>query len=104
VSVECSLFLAGKEPKESIFIERPNYPHKRITMGKRSILVLLISLVYLSIAGYLAGCRGGGGESGAIASTTSSTTRSVAVLISDGPADEYESISIIIKEVSLIPV
>jgi hypothetical protein len=91
--------------RRAFFMERPNYAFKRrITMRKCAILVLLISLMCLSIAGYLAGCGGGGGESGAIAPTTSTTTGSVAVIISDGPADEYESICIKITEVSLIPV
>lgn len=56
------------------------------------------------IALFLMSCGGGGGgPSSEGSSTVSSEKGSIAVLLADGPADEYEHLQITIKEVSLIP-
>jgi hypothetical protein len=46
---------------------------------------------------------GGGGGGGGGSSSSSSGPGSVAVLVADGPADDFDSITICVSEVSLIP-
>jgi Domain of unknown function (DUF4382) len=57
-----------------------------------ALAVMIVSLI---------SCGGGGGSSGS--SSTGGGTGTVAMLLSDGPADEYEHLWITITEVSLIP-
>jgi hypothetical protein len=52
---------------------------------------------------FLVSCGGGGGGSGGSSSTGSSGTGTVALLLADGPADDYEKILVTITEVLLIP-
>ena len=59
-------------------------------------------LVAVPIAVLLISC-GGGGSGGSSSATGSSGTGSVALLLADGPADDYDQIFITITEVSLIP-
>ena len=73
-------------------------------MTKRVVLILLfIALMLVPLSVYLAGCGGGGGESGMVTPVESPSTGSVTILIADGKADDYDSIFITITEVSLIP-
>jgi hypothetical protein len=59
-------------------------------------------LTILMIGGFLlGGCGSGGGGSGS--STLSSGSGNVALLVADGPADDYEEIWICVTKVSLIP-
>jgi hypothetical protein len=51
---------------------------------------------------FLVSC-GGGGSGGSSTATGSSGSGSVALLLADGPADDYDQILITITEVSLIP-
>ena len=68
------------------------------------MVVLFMVLVAVVIS--LMSCGGGGGSSGEGSTGSSSTggTGTVAMLLSDGPADDYEHIWLTITEVSLIPV
>jgi hypothetical protein len=75
-------------------------------------LVLGLTLFFLAFGGMvllLMSCGGGGGgsssggASGGSSPTVSSDKGSIAVLLADGPADDYEHIWITITEVSLIP-
>jgi hypothetical protein len=63
---------------------------KRATVG---VLLLLTSLLII-------GCGGGSGGS---SNTAAPSSGSVAVVLADGPADEYTNIFIWVTEVSLIP-
>jgi hypothetical protein len=72
---------------------------RRAVLGVLALLVLLVPLAALLLS-----CGGGGGSSsggGTDSGTTS--TGSVAVLLADGPADDYDHIYIWVTEVSLIP-
>jgi len=60
-------------------------------------------LIAVPILFFLGGCGGGGGSGGSSSATGSSGSGSVALLLADGPADEYDEINITITEVSLIP-
>ncbi|MEJ2725240.1 MAG: DUF4382 domain-containing protein [Deltaproteobacteria bacterium] len=62
-----------------------------------------ICLIFVAMAG-LATILATGGGGGGSSSTSTDGGGSVALMIADGPADGYESITIYIKEVSLIPV
>lgn len=66
------------------------------------VLVVLGLLVPLALL--LLSCGGGGGSSSTGGTSPGTTgTGSVAVLLADGPADEYDHIYIWVTEVSLIP-
>jgi hypothetical protein len=62
-------------------------------------------LTVLIIAGFLlAGCgSGGGGGSDAVSSSSGSGSGNVALLLADGPADDYDGIWISVTKVLLIP-
>jgi hypothetical protein len=64
------------------------------------IAIFLLAAGALVIS--LMSCGGGGGSSGG-SSTGSTGTGTVAMLLSDGPADEYRHIWITVTEVSLLP-
>ncbi len=68
-------------------------------MRRRALTVLLVLLLLMGSATFfLVSCGGGGGGSGG-----SSGTGSVALLLADGPADDFDHIWIWVTEVSLIP-
>lgn len=69
------------------------------------ILFFVICIVSFPIAIFLGGCGGssGGGDGSSGVSDSSSGTGTVSVLLTDGPADDYENIWIWVTEVSLIP-
>jgi len=69
-----------------------------------TVASLVVTLVCLAIVVYLAGCGSGGGGGSFGVGTDQSGTGTVSVLLTDGPADEYEKIWITVNEVSLIPV
>lgn len=64
--------------------------------------ICLLLLVVAPITVFLISCSGGG-SGGSQSATGSSGSGSVALLLADGPADEYEKIFVFITEVSLIP-
>ena len=64
--------------------------------------ICLLLLVAAPITVFLISC-GGGGSGGSQSGTASSGSGSVALLLADGPADDYDQIFITITEVSLIP-
>jgi len=66
---------------------------------KFSIAALFVLLVCVPGFLLLTGCGGGGGSS----SSTSGGSGTVAILLTDGPADDYDNIWIWITEISLIP-
>ena len=67
---------------------------------KFSIPTLFILLVCVPAFLFLTGCGGGGGGS---SSGSSGGIGTVAVLLTDGPADDYDNIWIWITEISLLP-
>ena len=71
-------------------------------MTKSNAIKYLVPLIFLVVALTVTiGCGGGGGGGGDSSSTLAPGT--VAVFITDGPADDYDSILITVTEVSLIP-
>ncbi len=80
-----------------IFSERRLNMKRGFALG---VAVLFLALGALVIS--LMSCGGGGGSSGG-SSTGSTGTGTVAMLLSDGPADEYQHIWITVTEVSLLP-
>ena len=66
---------------------------------KFSIATLFVLLVCVPGFLLLTGCGGGGSSS----SSTSGGSGTVAILLTDGPADDYDNIWIWITEISLIP-
>ena len=75
-------------------------------------LILGLALIFLALGGislFLVSCGGGGGGSSSGgpsaggSSTVSPDKGSIAVLLADGPADDYDHLWITITEVSLIP-
>ncbi len=66
---------------------------------KFSITTLFVLLVCVPGFLLLTGCGGGGGSS----ASTSGGSGTVAILLTDGPADDYDNIWIWITEISLIP-
>lgn len=70
-------------------------------------LVLGLAFFFLALGGivlFLVSCGGGGGGSSSGGSSAVSPDKgSIAVLLADGPADDYEHIWITITEISLIP-
>ncbi len=70
--------------------------------GKVLTVMCAILLVAMPITLLLVSC-GGGGSGGSQSTTGSSGSGSVALLLADGPADDYDQIFITITEVSLIP-
>lgn len=73
---------------------------------KRHILlgVLVLLALLVPLAALLTSCGGGsGGSSTGGTSSGTAGTGSVAVLLADGPADDYDHIYIWVTEVSLIP-
>ena len=72
---------------------------RHTVLGVLAVLALLVPLAALLLS-----CGGGGGSSsGGGTSSETSGTGSVAVLLADGPADDYTNIFIWVTEVSLIP-
>lgn len=71
-------------------------------MKKHSVLKMLALFVPLTF--FLMSCGGDGGGSSSSGTSTASGTGSVAVVLADGPSDEYEHIYIWVTAVSLIPV
>jgi hypothetical protein len=71
-------------------------------MGKTIIKSIFLLAICVAMGFLLAGCGGSGGSGGSSAEG-SSGTGSVALLLADGPADDYDQIFITITEVSLIP-
>ncbi len=71
-------------------------------MKKHGVLKMLA--LFMPLTFFLMSCGGGGGGSSSTGTSTASGTGSVAVLLADGPADEYEHIYIWVTGVSLIPV
>jgi len=67
-----------------------------------ALSVVVLSLALGAAVLSLLSCGGGGGSSGGF-STGGTGTGTVAVLLADGPADEFEHIWLTITEVSLIP-
>ena len=69
-------------------------------MKRQLALVTLLALL-VCVPGFLllTGCGGGGSSS----STASGGTGTVAVLLTDGPADDYDNIWVWITEISLLP-
>jgi len=70
--------------------------------GRVLTAMCAILLVAMPITLLLVSC-GGGGSGGSQSTAGSSGSGSVALLLADGPADEYSEILITITEVSLIP-
>ncbi|MCG6919284.1 MAG: DUF4382 domain-containing protein, partial [Deltaproteobacteria bacterium] len=70
--------------------------------GRVLSAIYLLLLVAAPITVFLMSC-GGGGSGGSQSATGSSGSGSVALLLADGPADDYEKIFVFITEVSLIP-
>jgi hypothetical protein len=73
---------------------------------KGKISVTVFALLSLSLALFFLGCGGGGGESGGDSSVGAFggvNTGSVAVLVTDDPADCYKHLWIWVTKVSLIP-
>lgn len=64
--------------------------------------ICVLFLVALPMTAFLVSC-GGGGSGGSQSAGGSSGSGSVALLLADGPADDYQQIFITITEVSLIP-
>ncbi len=75
----------------------------------RNLRLLLVLWILAGCGGLLAAsCGGGGGGDGtdggsAVTPGSTDTTGTAAVLIADGPADDYDAIWITITEISLIP-
>jgi hypothetical protein len=72
-------------------------------MWRRALTVLLVFLLLMGSATFFLVSCGGGGSGGSSTATGSSGSGSVALLLADGPADDYDQILITITEVSLIP-
>ena len=76
----------------------------RLKIINRFVLLLAICV---SMVFFMFGCGGGGGGSdGTVLGTggsSSAGTGTVALLLADGPADDYEKILVTITEVLLIP-
>ncbi len=73
---------------------------KKMTLGMAAIALALCALIFSLLS-----CGGGSGSSNLSSDGSSgSGTGTVALLLADGPADDYEHIWITITEVSLIPV
>ncbi len=69
----------------------------RVLRAIYSLLLVAVPITFLLVS-----C-GGGGSGGSSSATGSSGSGSVALLLADGPADDYDQIFITITEVSLIP-
>jgi hypothetical protein len=73
-------------------------------MKRHTVLgVLLLLALIVPLAALLLSCGGGGGSSSTEGTSSGTGTGSVAVLLADGPADDYTNIFIWVTEVSLIP-
>jgi hypothetical protein len=70
--------------------------------GKTITKSILLLAICAAMGFFLTGCGGGGGSGGSSVES-SSGTGSVALLLADGPADDYDHIFITITEVLLIP-
>ena len=70
-------------------------------MKKHGVLKMLALLMPLTF--FLMSCGGGGGGSSSSGTSTPSGSGSVAVVLADGPSDEYDKIYIWVTGVSLIP-
>ena len=70
--------------------------------GRVLTAMCAILLIAMPITLLLVSC-GGGGSGGSQSTAGSSVSGSVALLLADGPADDYDQIFITITEVSLIP-
>ena len=67
------------------------------SIGSTFLLILMVAAMIL------AGCGGGGGGSDDSGAGSSPGSGNVAILLADGPADDYDEIWICVTKVSLIP-
>ena len=72
-------------------------------MWRRALTVFFVLLLFMGSATFFLVSCGGGGSGGSSSATGSSGSGSVALLLADGPADDYDQILMTITEVSLIP-
>lgn len=70
----------------------------RVLCALFTLLLITVPITFLLVS-----CGGGGGSGGSQSATGSSGSGSVALLLADGPAEEYDQIWITITEVLLIP-
>ena len=63
----------------------------------------ILLITFIAAAFLLGGCGGGGGGSDDFSSGSSSGSGNVALLVADGPADDYDEIWICVTKVLLIP-
>jgi len=70
--------------------------------ASRRFFVLTFIALFLGATGFLLSCGGGGGGS-SVGVTGSSGSGSVALMLADGPAEEYDHIWIWITQVTLLP-
>jgi hypothetical protein len=80
---------------------------KQWERGKMKTLFKSVGSIFFitlfAAASILGGCGGGGGGSGDFSSDSSSGSGNVALLLADGPADDYDEIWIKVTKVLLIP-
>lgn len=69
-------------------------------MRKKNILSILLGA---ALALLLVGCGGGGGTGDTPSATATGATGQVALMLTDGPADDYDQILITIRQVQLLP-
>lgn len=70
--------------------------------SRRFFVFLFIALI-LGVTGLLLSCGGGGGSGSSVGVTGSSGSGSVALMLADGPADDYQNIWMSVLEVILLP-